>query len=264
VKPVASAISFHTDARWSGASPLFPPEAEHQLHAAAAYAGEKHYITARVASADKSVHAARGPLWHKKDRLRGIIPKNLHHVDREATWGYSPYHHWVQGYSQHTIVNATPGEARFPLDCTASTANMAENRVLVTRLHYLPPSLSKLLLDGTYDDEEVFCACRTAKLLPLVHMERPPRHAAPIRKWAWRVRSRKVNRRLYKLRRCTIEPTFGNGKLSFENHRVWFYGLRRNHTHLVLTHYARAVAMLVNFKTKHSPENVQELFDSWQ
>jgi hypothetical protein len=234
------------------------------LHAAADYARGEKYISAQVVSADKSLHEARGPLWHKKHRERGVIPKKLRGVDRESAWGISPYHGWVQGYAEHTIVNATPGEARFPLDCTASAANMAENHVLVTRLAFLPASVTKALLDGSYDDDAVFSACREAGIAPIVNMERPKRAADPTRQWAWRLRRKKTNGHLYSSRRITIEPTFGNSKRSFENHRVWFYGLRRNQTHLVMIHYARAIAMLVNFRTKHPAENVQELFDSWQ
>ena len=215
-------------------------------------------------SADKSLHEARGPLWHKSDRKKKRIPKKLRGVDRESEWGYSPYRRWVQGYAQHAIVNATPGEARFPLDCAVGTANMAENHVLLQRLPELPRTIRKVLLDGRYDDEEIFQACRDATILPLVHMSRPTRLASDLRKWAWRVRSRKVNRSLYVRRRTTVEPTFGNGKRSFENHRVWFYGLRKNQTHLVMTHYVRAIAMLINFETRQPPEHIQELLDAWQ
>lgn len=45
---------------------------------------------------DKSLVSARGPRWHQKDRQKGRIPKGLQGVDTESTWGYSPYHGWVQ------------------------------------------------------------------------------------------------------------------------------------------------------------------------
>jgi len=99
--------------------PLFPPEAENQLHGLADHAINKGYISASVVAADKSLHHARGPLWHKKHRILNFIPKKLRGVDIDSKWGLSPYHRWVQGYTQHTIINATPEAARFPLDCTA-------------------------------------------------------------------------------------------------------------------------------------------------
>jgi hypothetical protein len=39
--------------------------------------------------------AAKGPLWHKKDGGAQRIPKRLHGVDQESTWGYSEHDDWV-------------------------------------------------------------------------------------------------------------------------------------------------------------------------
>jgi hypothetical protein len=247
----------------SGVSNLFPPEAESQLRAVSRHCIERGYVTARVVSADKSLHRARGPLWHKKHRKRNVVPKKLRGVDRQSQWGYSPYHRWVQGYAQHTVVNATPGEARLPLDCTAAGANMAENQVFIQRVPLLPANVQKTLLDGSYDDEEVFRICKQYGIRPIVRMEVPRADACPLRLWAWKIRALPTNQALYVRRRTTIEPSFGNGKKSFENSRVWFYGLQRNKTHLVLVNFVRAVAMLINFKTDQPPENVQELLDTW-
>lgn len=38
----------------------------------------------QVVAADKSLVAARGPLWHKRDRQANRIPKGLHGVDQES------------------------------------------------------------------------------------------------------------------------------------------------------------------------------------
>src|SRR5690242_2507130 len=58
----------------------------------------EHVADAAVVAADKSLVPARGPVWHKRDRQRGEVPKGLRGVDREAAWGYSDYHDWVYGY----------------------------------------------------------------------------------------------------------------------------------------------------------------------
>lgn len=242
----------------------FGKEAEHQLRACGNFAVQQGHITAEVVSADKSLHQAQGPLWHKKHREAGIIPDKLRHVDVDSAWGFSPYRKWVQGYAQCTLVNATPGEARFPLDVTAEKANVPENHLFCQRISFLPSTVKKVLLDGTYDDDEVFLVCHQRRVRPVVHMESPGDAASPIRQWAWKINQQKVNRRLYAKRRETIEPSFGNGKRSFENQKVWFYGLLKNKTHLVMTHFVRAVVMLINFETGHPPENIQERLDAWQ
>ena len=38
---------------------------------------------------------ARGPIWHKKQKAQGIIPKGLRGLDQEATWGKSQADGWV-------------------------------------------------------------------------------------------------------------------------------------------------------------------------
>ena len=42
-------------------------------------------IDAEVVAVDKSLVAAQGPLWHKRDRQAGRIPKGLHGVDQDST-----------------------------------------------------------------------------------------------------------------------------------------------------------------------------------
>ena len=128
----------------------------------------KRYVTARVAAADKSLHPARGPLWHQKHRRQNRVPKGLRGVDRDSQWGYSPYHKFVQGYAEHVIINATPGEARFPFDAVADTAKMAENQVLRERLPYLPQPTRKIVIDGTYDDNDLLGDLRGRRVQPIL------------------------------------------------------------------------------------------------
>lgn len=221
------------------------------------------YITGRVVAADKSLHPARGPLWHKKDRRRRRPPKNLRGVDRDSQWGYSPYHKYVQGYAEHAIVNAAPGEARFPVDAVADTAQMAENHVLKQRLPQLPPSTKKILLDSYYDDGNLLAELKNYGVEPILPKNafRGPCRSA-IRRWANQVRKKPANKRLYSRRREVIEPHFGLDKRRFENHVVWFYGLKNNRTHLPLVSFVIQVLMLDNFINHRPPEEIQWLLDA--
>ena len=65
-------------------------------------------------------------MWHKRDRQAGRIPKGLHGVDQESTWGYSQHDGWVQGYSFEVVVSATAGSTVFPLLASADTASAKE------------------------------------------------------------------------------------------------------------------------------------------
>jgi hypothetical protein len=71
---------------------------------------------AKVTAVDKSMVTAQDPLWHKKDRKKGIVPTHLRNVDRDSQWGYSRYRGWVQGYTIHLLCSATPGFFPVPLD----------------------------------------------------------------------------------------------------------------------------------------------------
>jgi hypothetical protein len=51
-----------------------------------------------VSAIDGRMYQALGPLWHKKDRLLGVIPPKLRNVDTESEWFKSGYRGWVQGY----------------------------------------------------------------------------------------------------------------------------------------------------------------------
>ena len=51
---------------------------------------KERVTTARSVAADKSLLWARGMPWHGKRRSKGRVPKELHGVDRQAEWGYSP------------------------------------------------------------------------------------------------------------------------------------------------------------------------------
>jgi Transposase DDE domain/Transposase domain (DUF772) len=222
------------------------------------------YITARVVAADKSLHEARGPLWHQRDRRRRRVPPKLRGVDRDSQWGYSPYHKFVQGYAEHAVVNATPGEPRFPLDAVADTARMVEHEVLRQRLPRLPAGVRKILIDGQYDDSGLLDDLRRRRVAPILPagVFRKAAPKSPARRWAARVRAAAVNRRLYRRRRTTIEPHFGLDKKRFENHTVWFYGLANNRTHLPLISFVIQVLMLDNLEQGWPPEDIQWLLDA--
>jgi hypothetical protein len=97
---------------------------------------------------DKSPLAARGPLWHKKDRVAGRIPKGLHGVDCDSTWGYSQHHGWVQGYGHEVLVTAGAGSTVFPLLASADTASVKEFVSFDPKTDQLPEETDTVPADG--------------------------------------------------------------------------------------------------------------------
>jgi hypothetical protein len=51
-----------------------------------------------VSATDGRMYQSKGPLWHKKDRIKNQIPPRLRNVDRESSWSKSGYRGWIQGY----------------------------------------------------------------------------------------------------------------------------------------------------------------------
>ena len=51
-----------------------------------------------VSAVDGRMYKAQGPKWHKRDRLKDLVPAGLRNVDTESKWSKSGYRGWVQGY----------------------------------------------------------------------------------------------------------------------------------------------------------------------
>ena len=49
------------------------------------------------------MNKAKGPVWHKKQKEKGIIPNGLRGIDKEATWCKSNADGWVYGLKHPTI-----------------------------------------------------------------------------------------------------------------------------------------------------------------
>ena len=118
----------------------------------------EHVADAATVAADKSLIAAVGPVWHKRHRQRGIVPKGLRGLDREAAWGYSDYHDWIYGYSFEVVVTAPPnrsGTAAFPLLASVDIASASEQRSFALKVPQLPRSTRFVDVDSGYDTDDL-------------------------------------------------------------------------------------------------------------
>lgn len=48
---------------------------------------------------------ARGGVWHKKDKVQGIVPVGLTGLDKEATWSFSKADGWIYGHGSFALVS---------------------------------------------------------------------------------------------------------------------------------------------------------------
>jgi hypothetical protein len=231
---------------------------------------------ATVVAVDKSLVAARGPVWHPR---HPPAPG----VDRQAGWGYSAHDHWVWGYSFEILVTATAHSLVFPLLASAGPANVSEYRSFLAKAAQLPAGTRHVLADRGYDSN----ACQEAVehdpqgrpsgrrfLCPLIGraghspVGRAPHRGRRGRQARQRQRRQEFlhssrGRRLYQRRRQTVEPFHEWFKNSFElSDRVWHRGLDNNQTQLLAALFAYQLLLRYNHRCGHRHGQVQWILDA--
>jgi|SRR5688572_21401837 len=224
---------------------------------------------------DKSLIAARGPLWHKSDRKKNRIPKGLRGVDRESQWGFSEHDGWVQGYSFEVVVSATRKSTVFPLLASADTASAKEMTTFDDKIDDLPESTKNVSADSGYDSNHLaervewteegkrtgrrfVCpenkrnSKSTSRKQPVQPRDESHRRRLIRRKFYCSSRGRSIYRR-----RCqTVEPFNEWFKSLFElEDRVWHRGLENNQTQFLAAVFA--YGLLIRYNHRHGNANGQ-------
>jgi Transposase DDE domain len=234
-----------------------------------------------VVAVDKSLIAARGPLWHKRDRQAGRIPKGLHGVDQESTWGCSQHDGWVQGYSFEVVVTATAGSTVFPLVASADTASVKETQTVREKIAALSTNTYYVLADSGYDSNEVAeqieydeedrrTGCRflcpenrrgsKRKRKGEAPQPRDERHRRRLQRRKF-LKSRK-GQRLYARRGQTVEPFNDWFKGLFElDQRVWHRGLDNNRTQMLAAIFAYQLLVRYNYRRGNQNGQVKWIMD---
>jgi hypothetical protein len=109
----------------------------------------------RAAAVDSTVLRARGGVWHKKDRARGVVPHTS--IDTEAHWTKSGWHGWVYGWKLHVVT--TVAAVWIPLAAELTPANRADNEQAPALLRRLPAEVRFVLGDVHYADPDLRALC---------------------------------------------------------------------------------------------------------
>lgn len=241
-------------------------------------------VDAKTVAVDKSLIAAKGPLWHKKDRQAGRIPKGLHGVDRESTWGYSAHDGWVQGYSYEVVVTATKPSPVFPLLASSDTASIKEFASFDDKIDELPEETNDVLADSGYDKNEFgdrieydprgrptgrhfLCTpnprnSQTQGTKPRQGTERPPKSEMSRRQKRIAFYRSPRGRRLYARRGQTVEPFNEWFKRMFElDDRVWHRGLDNNRTQMLTAIFAYQILVRYNHRRGNNNGEVKWILD---
>lgn len=231
---------------------------------------------------DKSLVAARGPLWHQSDRKKNSIPQGLCGVDRDSTWGYSSYDGWVQGYGFEVVVSSTKDSVVFPLLASADTACVKETTTFEKKIGHLPEETKYVLADSGYDSnhlaERIEWEDRRRRMGRRFLCPENPRNskkhqkspAKPVRNESQRRRQRRrkfydssLGKRLYARRGQTVEPFNEWFKSLFElDERVWHRGLQNNQTQLLAALFAYQLLVRYNHRKGHENGRIRWIMDS--
>jgi hypothetical protein len=224
---------------------------------------------------DKSLIAARGPLWHKSDRKKKRVPKRLRGVDRASDWGYSKHDGWVQGYSFEVAVSSTKNSTIVPLLASSSTASAKETRTFDEKIDDLHEATKNVSADNGYDSNRIGERIewteegkRTGRHFLCPQSKRSkkrepgstkvePRDESHRRRLARRkfYESRR-GKSIYKRRSHTVEPFNEWFKSLFElDDRVWHRGLENNQTQLLAAVFV--YQLLVRYNHRRGNQNGQ-------
>ncbi len=178
-----------------------------------------------VVSADKMMVHARGPGWHRKQQVQGLIPKGLRGLDTEGTWSYSRSAGWVYGHGtfclgacQHRILGV--------FKWMRNSANEAKRMWLETGK--LKGLITTVLMDSKAEDQALFFELHRQRRMLLLTTPRKGADKSPARQRMVKVLKQNQNQRLYQQRRSTVEPMQGLLKDIFELERCWMRGTENN------------------------------------
>lgn len=246
-----------------------------------AHAIRRGWVDARCIAVDKSLIAARGPVWHqhrgKRRRVRG--------ADGDAGWGKSEYDGWVYGYGYEVVVSACKTSTVWPLLASADPANRSESISFREKIPQLPGSTQHVLADKAYDADDT-CETiewnsdgkRTGRRFVCPLIQRANARKTPRTAWR-RTRARQQRRRhrqeraafcksprgrkLYARRRQTVEPFNSWLKELFElTDRVWHRGLQNNRTQLLAAILAYQLLLHINRRRRVHNGRIKWILDT--
>jgi hypothetical protein len=236
-------------------------QAEQQIRSLGLLLSIEGVTDGSVAASDGSAFKTAGPVWHKKDKKAGVVPKGLHGLDKQADWICSVYHGWVYGYKAHVTISLSPATVRVVLDATV-TGSACESHVLQTRLAELSPLVQVMLLDAGYDDAALLAALKQQGIEPLVPLSKPIGASTPQeRKDRAAYLASPQGKARYKQRGSGIEPFFSTLKSLFGLDPLPTRGKTKASVFILLALYAWNLIVLFNFYNNRPLGEVKPFLD---
>ncbi|THB80903.1 MAG: hypothetical protein D3926_04825 [Desulfobacteraceae bacterium] len=209
----------------------------------------------RVVSADKMMNKAKGPVWHKKQKDQGIIPKGLRGIDKEATWCKSKAAGWVYGHGSFSMTS----HQHPVLGCflwMQNSANEAKRMWLET--FHIKDHVDYIAMDSKADDASLFREFKRQRQVNLITSCRANMDKTTPRKKMIAFMSKPEHKKIYRERACKVEPMQGLVKDIFELDRCWMRGDDNNRWLLAAMGLTIQMHQLQAFKQGRSTWNIKE------
>jgi len=238
-----------------------PASAEHQIRTLGLMLSVEMVTDGTVAASDGSAFKTGGPVWHKKDKEVGKIPKGLTGLDQDADWIQSSYHGWVYGYKAHVTISVSSATVRVVLDATV-TGSACESHVLESRIDTLPPTIDCLLLDAGYDDINLLTHCEQRGIEVLVPLSKPiGKSTSQARKDRATYLLSPQGKSRYRKRGSSIEPFFATIKDFFKLSPLPVQGEVKASVYILLALYTWNLIVLFNFINNRSLGAVKSILE---
>jgi len=168
---------------------------------------------------------AKGPVWHKKQKAKGIIPKGLTGIDKEATWGKSKADGWVYGHGTFCITtHEIPVIGIFQwMPNSGNEAKRMEKEIINHS-----DLIRKVFMDSKADDQKLYFRLKDEHGIQLVTQFRKGMDKSESRQQMIAEMWTEENKIEYKERSVTVEPMQGLVKEIFELDRCWMRGDANN------------------------------------
>lgn len=197
---------------------------------------------------------SKGPVWHKKQKDQGIIPKGLRGIDRVATWGKSMAKGWIYGHGTFMLTSY-----KIPIvgifQWMPNSGNEAK-RMEVEIVKY-SNIIKKVFMDSRADDAQMYFELKHEHAIQLVTVPRKGMDKSPIRKQMIKDMLTKKNKLEYKQRSTTVEPMQGLLDDIFELERCWMRGDENNRWLFAAMGIAVQMAQFHAYRHKQSTWNIK-------
>lgn len=171
------------------------------------------------------MNKAKGPVWHKKQKDKGIIPKKLRGLDKNATWGKSNADGWVYGHGSFSLTSH-----KFPFLGSfiwmRNSANEAKKMWLETA--HCKGLVDYIAMDSKADDCDLFQELYRQRKVNLVTRCRQSMNATQNRRIMMQTMRQAEFRQIYKERAYRVEPMQGLVKEIFDLDQCWMKGTENN------------------------------------